>query len=202
MPTRLIICETQPVTIEGFRALCSRRTGIELAKAVSSPARCGAAVREHPGCIILLDKAFGFRALADAISEIAEADPAASVVVWGLGMSEPEMVRYLRAGARGVLSKGNGIGTVLACIATVAAGGTWAEVQGRKPAARLSGRKARLTQREQQVLELVSHGLKNREVAVELGICPGTVKIHLKHIFEKTGVPDRHALALARLVQA
>jgi DNA-binding CsgD family transcriptional regulator len=50
--------------------------------------------------------------------------------------------------------------------------------------------------REQQVLELVEQGLKNREIARELGIRPGTVKIHLKHIFEKTGVRGRVGLAI------
>jgi len=56
--------------------------------------------------------------------------------------------------------------------------------------------RSELTPREQQVLELVEQGFKNREIALELGIRPGTVKIHLKHIFEKTGVRGRFGLAL------
>jgi DNA-binding NarL/FixJ family response regulator len=54
-----------------------------------------------------------------------------------------------------------------------------------------------LTVREQQVMELVEQGLRNKEIASELGIQPGTVKIHLKHIFEKTGVRGRYGLALS-----
>jgi DNA-binding CsgD family transcriptional regulator len=53
-----------------------------------------------------------------------------------------------------------------------------------------------LTPREFQVLALVEQGMKNREIAQELGIRSGTVKIHLKHIFEKTGVRGRYGLAL------
>ena len=43
----------------------------------------------------------------------------------------------------------------------------------------------------------MERGLKNKDIASQLGICPGTVKIHLKHIFEKTGVHDRYGLALS-----
>jgi len=57
--------------------------------------------------------------------------------------------------------------------------------------------RSELTPREQQVLELVEQGMKNKEIARELGIRPGTVKIHLKHIFEKTGVRGRYGLALS-----
>ena len=49
-------------------------------------------------------------------------------------------------------------------------------------------------------MELVEQGLKNREIGRDLGIRPGTVKIHLKHIFEKTGVRGRYGLALSGLV--
>jgi DNA-binding NarL/FixJ family response regulator len=56
-----------------------------------------------------------------------------------------------------------------------------------------------LTAREHQVLELVEQGFKNKEIALELGIRPGTVKIHLKHIFEKTGVRGRYGLAISGL---
>lgn len=59
--------------------------------------------------------------------------------------------------------------------------------------------RSELTSREQQVLELVEQGYKNKEIASDLGIRPGTVKIHLKHIFEKTGVRGRYGLALSGL---
>ena len=46
---------------------------------------------------------------------------------------------------------------------------------------------------------MVEQGFKNKEIALELGIRPGTVKIHLKHIFEKTGVRGRYGLAISGL---
>ena len=59
--------------------------------------------------------------------------------------------------------------------------------------------RSELTPREHQVMELVEQGLKNKEIGRELGIRPGTVKIHLKHSFEKTGVRGRYGLALSGL---
>jgi len=59
--------------------------------------------------------------------------------------------------------------------------------------------RSELTTREQQVLELVEQGFKNKEIANEPGIRPGTVKIHLKHIFEKTGLRGQYGLALSGL---
>jgi DNA-binding NarL/FixJ family response regulator len=50
-----------------------------------------------------------------------------------------------------------------------------------------------------QVRELVERGLKNKDIALALGIRTGTVKIHLKHIFEKTGIHGRYGLALSGL---
>ena len=61
--------------------------------------------------------------------------------------------------------------------------------------------RSELTPREQQVMELVEQGMKNKEIAGELGIRSGTVKIHLKHIFEKTGVRGRYGLALSVMRQ-
>ena len=61
-----------------------------------------------------------------------------------------------------------------------------------------TGRSA-LTPREVQVMDLVERGLKNKEIGQTLGIRTGTVKIHLKHIFEKTGIRGRYGLALSGL---
>jgi two-component system nitrate/nitrite response regulator NarL len=57
------------------------------------------------------------------------------------------------------------------------------------------------TAREQQVLEQLQQGLTNRAIAEELQIKTGTVKIHLKHVFEKTGIRGRHSLALATTLE-
>jgi two-component system nitrate/nitrite response regulator NarL len=56
-----------------------------------------------------------------------------------------------------------------------------------------------LTARELQVTELVERGMKNKDIGETLGIRTGTVKIHLKHIFEKTGIRGRYGLALSGL---
>jgi DNA-binding NarL/FixJ family response regulator len=58
----------------------------------------------------------------------------------------------------------------------------------------------RLTDREVQVLELVTDGQRNREIAVELGISENTVKFHLKNIVEKLHAQNRAELA-ARAVR-
>ena len=63
----------------------------------------------------------------------------------------------------------------------------------------LKPRQSRLTDRERQITELVERGMRNREIGRALGIQTGTVKIHLKHIFEKTGVRGRYGLALSGL---
>ena len=54
----------------------------------------------------------------------------------------------------------------------------------------------RLTPREEEILNLVMRGMKNKQIADALQITTGTVKVHLMHIFEKTGVKDRFELAM------
>ena len=85
---------------------------------------------------------------------------------------------------------------MMTCLRSVTAGSTWLEDgifgDSEKPAPRHS----HLTPRELEIADLVEKGLRNRDIARNLGIQTGTVKIHLKHIFEKTGVRGRSGLAL------
>jgi DNA-binding NarL/FixJ family response regulator len=159
-------------------------------------------IQKSPPDVLLLDKAFGIQAILEWLSAAKathspDSATTCAVVVWGVSVTEAEALRFLQAGARGILRKTAGIPAVLACLRTVAGGRSWME----DCVFRDSGRSDRyprseLTAREQQVLELVEQGFKNKEIAQELGIRPGTVKIHLKHIFEKTGVRGRYGLAL------
>jgi DNA-binding NarL/FixJ family response regulator len=54
----------------------------------------------------------------------------------------------------------------------------------------------KLSSREKEVLSLVAAGMTNREIGHALFISPVTVKVHVRHIFEKLGVKSRTAAAL------
>jgi two-component system nitrate/nitrite response regulator NarL len=56
-----------------------------------------------------------------------------------------------------------------------------------------------LTDRERQIMRLVSDGLSNKEIGRRLNITDGTIKVHLHHIFEKLQVANRTALAAVYL---
>jgi len=60
-------------------------------------------------------------------------------------------------------------------------------------------RRVPLTQRESQLVTMLSRGLKNKEISCELGITEGTVKVYLSHLFQKSGTKDRFDLALQGL---
>ena len=106
----------------------------------------------------------------------------------------------VQAGTQGVIRKTAALRTLMDCLLMVADGNTWMdELMFQSPDKVNGSGRSSLTSREQQVAELVEQGLKNKEIARTLGICPGTVKIHLKHIFEKTGVRGRYGLALSGL---
>jgi DNA-binding CsgD family transcriptional regulator len=84
----------------------------------------------------------------------------------------------------------------VSCLQTVALGRIWMEDCIFHDSKRVDHSNA-LTNREREVLERVQQGRSNRDIAKALDIQPGTVEIHLRHIFEKTGIRGRHALALA-----
>ncbi len=201
------ICDTQPVTAEGVRTLIDESGDLKFGPSVESLSEAARVVAQMSPSVMVVDKAFGIQAILDWLSGVRASnttglDPleTTGIVVWGGSISEAEALRFLQAGARGILRKTAGVSTILACLRTVAAGRSWME----DSVFRDSGRSERyprseLTVREQQVLELVEQGFKNKEIAQDLGIRPGTVKIHLKHIFEKTGVHGRYGLALSGL---
>ena len=196
----IAICDTQPVTAEGLKNLVGCSPDLEFLETLNSLEAAAEFVRAKSPDIVVLDKGFGMRAVLDWIHDRKLLNAAPILMVWGVSMTEAEALRLLQAGASGIIRKTAELTSLLACLRTVASGRTWMEdsvfrdsVQPRR------NPRSELTPREQQVLQLVEQGFKNKEIAVELGIRPGTVKIHLKHIFEKTGVRGRYGLALSGL---
>jgi two-component system, NarL family, nitrate/nitrite response regulator NarL len=144
-------------------------------------------------------KAFGSYAVMDRSGALRKSDYATAVLVWGSAVPEAESLRFLQAGAAAVLRKTSRLDVQLTCLRKVAHGATWIEDQLETERPHPAWRTAPLTARELQVMELVERGMKNKDIGDTLGIRTGTVKIHLKHIFEKTGIRGRYGLALSGL---
>jgi two-component system, NarL family, nitrate/nitrite response regulator NarL len=198
--TTVAVCDTQPITAEGLRTLLASSPDLEYSEAVNSLESATALVARRAPGIMILDKGFGMRAVLDWIHDLKMGDDTPAVAVWGVSMTEAEALRLLQAGARGIIRKTSELSSLMACLRTVAGGKTWMEDCVFRDSVRSDGYpRSELTPREHQVLELVEQGFKNKEIALELGIRPGTVKIHLKHIFEKTGVRGRYGLAISGL---
>jgi two-component system nitrate/nitrite response regulator NarL len=150
--------------------------------------------------VVLIDKALGINSISEVIRLWSEgAGPVAAV--WGNTMSETDAVRLIQAGAKGVLQKSIEPESLVRCFRAISRGQVWIEEAIFRPRPRNLPREPRygLTPREAEVFRLVRIGLSNNEIAEELGIRPGTVKIHLKHLYEKTGLRGRFQLALAKV---
>jgi two-component system nitrate/nitrite response regulator NarL len=194
------VCDTEPIAVEGLRSLLGSGEGPRLIAAENSLADGMDAVRELRPGLLVVDKAFGIEAVIDWLARLYERPEPTAAIVWGVSISHAEAVRLLHAGAHGVIRKTASLDALLACIARVSAGGTWMEDDmPHTPERPAQPSHSTLTAREVQVMDLVERGLKNKDIGIVLGIRTGTVKIHLKHIFEKTGIRGRYGLALSGL---
>jgi DNA-binding NarL/FixJ family response regulator len=196
----IAICDTEAIAIEGLRSMLEQTEGLRVVAAETSLSDGMDAVRELRPSILLVDKAFGAHAIIDWLAAMRSMGPKTAVIVWSGAISQPEALRFLQAGAAGVVRKTAPLATILKCLRTVAAGANWMEEELLSEADRpVRMGHSPLTLRESQVMELVERGFKNKDIGTSLGIRTGTVKIHLKHIFEKTGIRGRYGLAISGL---
>jgi DNA-binding NarL/FixJ family response regulator len=143
----------------------------------------------HQPDVVLMDLRMPGMDGVDATRAIMAGDPDARIVALTSYEGDADIYRTLEAGARGYLLK-DMLGTqVIRAIRDVAAG---KRVIPPDVAGRLDFLpKVRLTERELEVLRLAARGLRNREIAGEIGRTEGTVKEHLRHVMEKLGAGDR-----------
>jgi DNA-binding NarL/FixJ family response regulator len=196
----IAICDTEPIAIKGLRSLLETADWLRVVAADTSLTDAVESVRDlHPG-IMMVDKALGFGAVIDWIAALRVAEPSTAVLVWGAFLSESESLRLLQSGARGIVRKTASLDALLACLRAVACGKAWVADYIVSPGdTHVQSANHRLTPRESQVLALVERGMRNKDIAKALGISAGTVKIHLKHIFEKTSIRGRYGLAVSAL---
>lgn len=140
--------------------------------------------------VTLMDLRLGSASGVDAIKAIRLVNPQARIIVLTMYEGDEDIYRAHQAGATTYLLKDTLSSDLVRVVRDVHAGQrpVVPEVQ-----ARLAERASMptLTSREVEVIQLISQGLRNKEVGAMLGITEGTVQIHVKNIFAKLNVNDR-----------
>ncbi|MBI4873432.1 MAG: response regulator transcription factor [Acidobacteria bacterium] len=191
-------CESQPIVVEGLQRVLGTTSDLQFAGAATDSADLPRRIGELRPDVVLLDLSHGLRGALQLIAGLREASPTTQPVLWVHELAENEALRSLQFGVRGVVRKALPVSCLVDCLRAVVAGQVWIENGLADPALGLLSRRngLRLTPREREIVQLVCLGRKNREIAEALDITAGTVKVHLMHVFEKTGVKDRFELAL------
>jgi len=165
-------------------------------------------ISREPPDIILLDLDLGGENGLDLIPELTGGNGHSKIIVL-TGLRDPEAHhRAVKLGAMGVVQKENAVDVLLKAIERVSAGEAWldpslmARVLSEVSPARNkkvdpeAAKIAALSNREREVLTLISEGLKNKEIAGRLFISEWTVRHHITSIFSKLDVSDRVDLIL------
>ena len=158
--------------------------------------------------VVLMDVRMPKVSGLEATARIKERHPEVAIVMLTVSEDEADLFRAIKAGAQGYLLKNLEAPQLRTMLEGVARGepaitpSTAARIIDEFLRAPGGARQEtqRLTERELEVLQLVTAGQRNREIAAELGISENTVKFHLKNIVEKLHAQNRAELA-ARAVR-
>ncbi|WP_406073027.1 response regulator [Micromonospora sp. NBC_01638] len=194
-PVRLLIVDDHPVVRDGLRGMFTGDPGFEVVGEAADGAEALALVATLRPDVVLMDLRMPGMDGVTAIRRLARAGSAARVLVLTTYDTDADVLPAIEAGATGYLLKDTPRVELVRAVLAAARGES---VLAPSVAGRLMGRlrapaEEPLSQRELEVLTLVSRGASNREAAARLFISEATVKTHLLHVYAKLGVNDRAA---------
>lgn len=195
-PFSVFVCEPQPIMVEGLRKVLAECDDLDFAGSVSRISDAVEALGRVRPDVVLIDLSAGLTSALRLISTLRAASQNSHCVLWVVELPEMEAFRALQMGVRGIVKKTFPTAMLVECLREVAAGKIWMDDSEHVTAFLHRKETSRLTPREKEVVRLICRGMKNKQIAENLHITPGTVKVHLMHIFEKTGLKDRLALAV------
>jgi len=193
---RILTVDDHPILRKGIAALVNGEPDLKLVAEASNGKEAIEAFRSHQPDVTLMDLQMPEVDGLDAIDAIRREFPDARIIVLTTYSGDTQVLRALKAGARGYILKGHVHKELLDAIRAVHAG------QKRIPteiAAELAEHAIDdpLTEREIDVLRLIAAGNSNKLIADHLSIGEATVKSHVTNILSKLGANDRaHAVTI------
>jgi len=204
-PIRIVLADTQAIYRVGIRKIFALEDNLRVVAQAETLGQTLAAVSKFVPDVVLFESAICPNPTG-AIAEIMKRVPNAKLVIITGESDEDDTVEYLRRGVRGIIKRSVAPDLLIKCVRKVCEGETWLDNQGvnwvieayRNQSTQLTTPKpkGRLTDKELLIVACVTQGMKNKEIAVEVGTTEQVVKNYLRKVYDKLGVSDRLELAL------
>jgi DNA-binding NarL/FixJ family response regulator len=189
-PTNVVIVDDHPVVRDGLNAILSTQPDMKVVGEAGKGAEALEMIPSLRPKVVLMDLVLPDMSGCQVIRQIAQRYGDISFVVLTSAAGDEDIYRALEAGARGYLFKDMARKELLLAIRAVREGQRYIPGEVGTRIAKHLPRPA-LSMREIEVLQCLTAGLRNKEIAGRLEISEATVNAHVKHILEKLNVSDR-----------
>jgi len=201
---RILLADDHPVVRDGIRNRLEREEDFSVVGEAANGEETIRQVRRTRPDVVLLDVAMPGPGAVPVMEALRQAVPSAKVLVLSAFDDDEYVFGMLTAGATGYALKDERLSTIVEAVRAVSRGETWLSprVAAKVTRRAVGDEKAEdnpLTDREQEVLRLMTQGKENSEIAAELVITERTVKFHVGNIYAKLGVTSRTAAVVEAL---
>jgi DNA-binding NarL/FixJ family response regulator len=203
---RVVLADDHQLFRQGLKALLELERGISVVGEASDGLEVQRVSVEQGANVVLMDINMPIVDGLSATRELLRANPEIGVIILSMYHEEGHVFQALRAGARGYLLKTSRLSEVAAAVRAVASGLSLLDPSVTSSVVsefkRMSSKQTpedglgQLTETEVKILQHVSAGMSNKEVASQLSLAESTVKNRLSVLFEKIGVLDRTQAAI------
>lgn len=196
--TRVLLVDDHPM-IGAALDMLLRGSSFELLGRARSAAEANREIARLKPDLLLLDVHLPDGSGLEILRRLSRSRARPRVILLTAGMDEAQLLAAADLDPEGMVLKTSDPGLLTEAMDAVVAGRTWIDPEIADRTRRAQERADAippLTRRERELIELVRQGLRNRDIATELGVTEGTVKVYLHAIFDKLQVENRTELAL------
>jgi DNA-binding NarL/FixJ family response regulator len=202
---RVILADSQAIYRVGMRKVFALEDDIRVVAQAETLENLYAALQRFPTDVVVLEGQL-IAGTVDAIPQFVRRAPNAKLIVQVSESDESNTVELYRRGVRGVVPRSISPDLLVKCVRKIAAGETWIDNQSiswvidayRAQAASLTNPRTqpRLSDKELAIIACITRGMRNKEIAYQIGTTEQVVKNYLRKVYDKLGVSDRLELAL------
>jgi len=202
---RVILADSQAIYRVCMRKVFALEDDIRVVAQAENLENLHAALQRFPTDVVVLEGQL-IAGVVDAIPELVRRAPQAKLIVQVMETDESNTVELYRRGVRGVVPRSISPDLLIKCVRKIALGETWIDNRSiswvieayRSQATNLTSPRTqpKLSKKELAIIGCITRGMRNKEIAFQIGTTEQVIKNYLRKVYDKLGVSDRLELAL------